>query len=136
MWEYECPSYTRIQMQRIQVDTYLEYHPQKLRSGLAHPDPVVETVSLGSVNSPEVRYTLHPKLEEAVDSGMLSALQQEAACYACQAHERILPSDERTGYLIGDGAGVGKGRTIAAIIYENYLLGRRRQHAGVHPGDG
>lgn len=26
----------------------------------------------------------------------------------------------------GDGAGVGKGRTIAAIIYENYLRGRRK----------
>lgn len=26
----------------------------------------------------------------------------------------------------GDGAGVGKGRTVAGIIYENYLLGRKR----------
>lgn len=29
-------------------------------------------------------------------------------------------------FLIGDGAGVGKGRTIAGIIYENYLLSRKR----------
>lgn len=28
--------------------------------------------------------------------------------------------------VTGDGAGVGKGRTIAGIIYENYLLGRKR----------
>lgn len=27
---------------------------------------------------------------------------------------------------LGDGAGVGKGRTIAGIIYENYLKGRKR----------
>ncbi len=26
----------------------------------------------------------------------------------------------------GDGAGVGKGRTIAGIIYENFLRGRNR----------
>ena len=26
----------------------------------------------------------------------------------------------------GDGAGVGKGRTIAGIIYENWLRGRKR----------
>lgn len=26
----------------------------------------------------------------------------------------------------GDGAGVGKGRTIAGIIYENYLRGRKK----------
>ena len=28
--------------------------------------------------------------------------------------------------VTGDGAGVGKGRTIAGIIYENYLHGRKR----------
>lgn len=26
----------------------------------------------------------------------------------------------------GDGAGVGKGRTIAGVIFENYLKGRKR----------
>jgi len=30
------------------------------------------------------------------------------------------------GHIPGDGAGVGKGRTIAGIIYENYLQGRKR----------
>jgi len=28
--------------------------------------------------------------------------------------------------VTGDGAGVGKGRTIAGIIYENYMRGRKR----------
>ena len=28
--------------------------------------------------------------------------------------------------LIGDGAGVGKGRTIAGLIYENFLQGRKK----------
>lgn len=28
--------------------------------------------------------------------------------------------------FVGDGAGVGKGRTIACVIFENYLLGRKR----------
>ena len=32
----------------------------------------------------------------------------------------------RAGFLIGDGAGVGKGRTIAGVIFENYLKGRKR----------
>lgn len=64
--------------------------------------------------------------EDIVDTGKISALQLEAALYACQAHERELPSGERVGYLIGDGAGVGKGRIIATIIYENYLLDRKR----------
>lgn len=28
--------------------------------------------------------------------------------------------------FLGDGAGVGKGRTIAGIIFENYLRGRKK----------
>ena len=32
----------------------------------------------------------------------------------------------RAGFLVGDGAGVGKGRTIAGIILENYLHGRNK----------
>ncbi|KAH7729381.1 protein F20H11.2 [Aphelenchoides avenae] len=108
-----------------QVGTFVEYHPVKLRTGLKHPDPVVETVSLSSVYPPDVKYTMSIP-EEAVDSGNISALQLEAAVYACQAHCSSLPSGERMGYLIGDGAGVGKGRTISTIIYENYVLGRTR----------
>ncbi|KAI6213229.1 hypothetical protein M3Y94_00125800 [Aphelenchoides besseyi] len=109
----------------IQVDTFTDYQPLKLRSGTKHPDPVVETASLSSVSAPEIRYHMTIP-EELIDSGKISALQLEAALYASQAHETKLPSGERVGYLIGDGAGVGKGRTIAAIIYENYLLGRKR----------
>ena len=33
---------------------------------------------------------------------------------------------ERKGFLLGDGAGVGKGRTIAGIIYENILNKRTK----------
>lgn len=43
-----------------------------------------------------------------------------------QQHEVLLPSGQRAGFLIGDGAGVGKGRTVAGIILENYLRGRKK----------
>lgn len=82
------------------MDTYIEYHPPKLRSGLAHPDSVVETVSLSSVISPDIKYIMTIP-EEIIDMGHISALQLEAALYACQAHEKRLPSGERMGYLIG-----------------------------------
>uniref|UniRef100_A0A8D0A6F0 Protein strawberry notch homolog 1 n=1 Tax=Sander lucioperca TaxID=283035 RepID=A0A8D0A6F0_SANLU len=107
------------------AETYAEYMPMKLKIGLRHPDPVVETSSLSSVNPPEVWYRLSIP-EEVIDRGSLSALQLEAITYAAQQHETFLPSGDRAAYLIGDGAGVGKGRTIAGIIYENYLLGRKR----------
>ncbi|KAG7215357.1 hypothetical protein INR49_022594 [Caranx melampygus] len=107
------------------AETYAEYMPMKLKIGLRHPDPVVETSSLSSVSPPDVWYRLSIP-EEAIDRGCLSALQLEAITYAAQQHETFLPSGDRAAYLIGDGAGVGKGRTIAGIIYENYLLGRKR----------
>ncbi|XP_026076234.1 protein strawberry notch homolog 1-like isoform X2 [Carassius auratus] len=107
------------------AETYAEYMPMKLRIGLRHPDPVVETSSLSSVNPPDVWYRLSIP-EETIDRGWLSALQLEAITYAAQQHETFLPNGDRASYLIGDGAGVGKGRTIAGIIYENYLLGRKR----------
>uniref|UniRef100_A0A673KSA8 Protein strawberry notch homolog 1 n=1 Tax=Sinocyclocheilus rhinocerous TaxID=307959 RepID=A0A673KSA8_9TELE len=107
------------------AETYAEYMPMKLRIGLRHPDPVVETSSLSSVNPPDVWYRLSIP-EETIDRGWLSALQLEAVTYAAQQHETFLPNGDRAAYLIGDGAGVGKGRTIAGIIYENYLLGRKR----------
>ncbi|NWZ24799.1 SBNO1 protein, partial [Asarcornis scutulata] len=107
------------------AETYAEYMPIKLKIGLRHPDPVVETSSLSSVTPPDVWYQTSIS-EETIDNGWLSALQLEAITYAAQQHETFLPNGDRAGFLIGDGAGVGKGRTIAGIIYENYLLGRKR----------
>lgn len=40
--------------------------------------------------------------------------------------EKHKPQSSKSVLVLGDGAGVGKGRTVAAIIFENYLLGRKR----------
>jgi hypothetical protein len=96
-----------------------------VKIGCNHPDSIVETSSLASVEPPEVWYNL--KMPSRLYSdGSLSALQLEAIVYSCQKHETFLPNKHRSGFLIGDGAGVGKGRTIAGIICENYLLGRKK----------
>uniref|UniRef100_A0A8C6T1H2 Protein strawberry notch homolog 2 n=1 Tax=Neogobius melanostomus TaxID=47308 RepID=A0A8C6T1H2_9GOBI len=107
------------------VDTYAEYKPSKSTIGISHPDIVVETNTLSSVPPPDITYTLSIP-EATINSGMLSALQLEAVIYACQQHEVILQNNQRAGFLIGDGAGVGKGRTVAGIILENYLKGRKK----------
>lgn len=96
-----------------------------VKIGRKHPDPVVETASLSSVEPTDVYYKLSIPLE-TMHSGQLSALQLEAITYSCQAHDHILPDGSRAGFLVGDGAGVGKGRTIAGIIFENYLKGRKK----------
>ncbi|XP_029469257.1 protein strawberry notch homolog 2 isoform X2 [Rhinatrema bivittatum] len=105
------------------AETYADYVPSKSKIGKHHPDRVVETSTLSSVPPPDVTYTLSLPSSTA-DNGSLSALQLEAIIYACQQHEVTLSSGQRAGFLIGDGAGVGKGRTVAAIIFENYLKGR------------
>ncbi|XP_030560834.1 protein strawberry notch [Drosophila novamexicana] len=107
------------------ADTYSSYWPSKLKGGSRHPDPVVETATLSSVELPDITYELALP-DKVKNSDRLSALQLEAVTYACQAHEQLLPSGQRAGFLLGDGAGVGKGRTVAAIIFENYLRGRKR----------
>lgn len=96
-----------------------------MKLGKKHPDPVVETASLSSVEPADVKYELSLP-SETINSGSLSALQLEAITYTCQQHDHILPDGSRAGFLIGDGAGVGKGRTIAGLIFENFLKGRKK----------
>ncbi|BES90477.1 Strawberry notch homolog [Nesidiocoris tenuis] len=107
------------------AETYADYMPSKLQLGIKHPDPVVETASLSSVEPTDVWYNVSIP-GATITSGALSALQLEAITYASQQHEHFLPDGSRAGFLIGDGAGVGKGRTIAGLIFENYLKGRKR----------
>ncbi|XP_049546223.1 protein strawberry notch [Anopheles darlingi] len=107
------------------AETYAEYWPAKLKIGKKHPDSVVETASLSSVEPSDVYYQLSIP-SETINCGLLSALQLESITYACQAHAHLLPDGTRAGFLVGDGAGVGKGRTIAGIIFENYMKGRKK----------
>ena len=71
-----------------------------MKLGLRHPDPVVETSSLSSVEPPNVHYKLSLP-EHVIDSGSLSALQLETIVYASQKHDTFLPSGHRGGFLIG-----------------------------------
>jgi hypothetical protein len=107
------------------ITTYANYRPSKLKFGHSHPDPIVESSSLSSVEPPQVWFDL--KLPpHVIEQVQLSSLQLEAVVYACQQHMNLLSDGSRAGFLIGDGAGVGKGRTIAGIIYQNYLEGRKK----------
>lgn len=96
-----------------------------VRIGERHPDPVVESSTLSGVDPPDIDYRLSLP-QEIIDEGRLSSAQLEAIAYACQRHEVMLPNGQRAGYLIGDGAGMGKGREIAGIIFENFLKGRKK----------
>ena len=80
-----------------------------------------------AVKLPPSSYPLWDSLpSDLIDNGKLSQLQLEGVLYACTQHQNILPSGERAGFFIGDGAGVGKGRQISGIIIDNFCRGRRK----------
>ena len=68
--------------------------------GDRHPDPVVETSSLASVELPDITYQLTIP-QEKIQLNTLSALQLETIVYASQRHNTFLPDGTRAGFLIG-----------------------------------
>ncbi|CAJ2659094.1 unnamed protein product [Trifolium pratense] len=106
-------------------ETFTDYRPSKLSIGPPHPDPVVETSSLSVVEPPEPTYV--PKIKDELEFfKSLSCLQIETLVYACQRHLQHIRNGARAGFFIGDGAGVGKGRTVAGLIWENWHHGRKK----------
>lgn len=94
---------------------------------VVHQHPVTTTLPISAVSLPPSTYPLLDALPPAlVQQGALSRLQLEGVLYACTKHLQLLPTGQRAGFFIADGAGVGKGRQIAAIILDNYARGRRR----------
>ncbi|KAK3282320.1 hypothetical protein CYMTET_9945 [Cymbomonas tetramitiformis] len=102
-----------------------QYQPAKLKDGLPHPDPVIESSSLASIEPPDIWY--HHHLQDIVAAGTLSGLQLESVVYAFQRFEgQQLPGNQRAGFFLGDGTGVGKGRQIAGTMVEHWRTGGRR----------
>jgi hypothetical protein len=124
---------------------YARYQPSRITFENAHPHAgsLVETFSMASVPMPPAAY--QPRLPaRLVKTGALSTAQLEAILYAGQAHTRYIPgafvpsepgtdllehahgADYRYGFFLGDGTGVGKGRTVAGIIMDNLCQGRAK----------
>eukprot|EP01047_Picozoa_sp_COSAG01_P019705 COSAG01_NODE_1103_length_11680_cov_13.513773_1_plen_187_part_00 len=110
-----------------EYDTFADYEPSKVQLGRRHPDQTVETSSMSAVPPPNPAYRLGlPR--ELIERGLISGLQLESIVYASMRHHITLPNgrNERAGFLLGDGAGIGKGRQISGVIYENFRRGRER----------
>ena len=71
-----------------------------MKVGIKHPDLVVETASMSSVEPPDVWYEMEIP-DSTISPGKLSALQLESVTYACQQHEHFLPDESRAGFLVG-----------------------------------
>jgi hypothetical protein len=104
---------------------FVRYVSRPFPGAAKHPARLVETASMAAVEPPEMSYqTALPP--EVISEGRISVVQLERVVAAGQRHGQTLADGSRAGYFLGDGTGVGKGRTLAAIIYDNYLQGRRR----------
>lgn len=136
--------------------SYLEYAPKKFHQGKPHPDVLVESASLSATDLPDIHYELHlpkklidsgllssPQLETVVYSSQVheeflplvkkkASIANKVDAAAAKASKKnpvaayVGDTAMRKGFFLGDGAGVGKGRQLAGIIYENWLQGRRR----------
>ena len=133
------------------VDTFSQYTPpewiQKLRprkevdhdaqsyTAKSHSSPACESGLLSSVCGPIPSDACLEVVRDLYEEGNLSALQLEGSALAIQRHCRLLSANEsgirmRSGFFLGDGAGVGKGRQIAAVLRDSFSRSVKRQRAG------
>ena len=100
----------------------------------SHPHTKNAKHNDSDVSLPDTDFPIYETLGRAADTGRLSQLQLEAALHACSSHAKFLPAvaantpalavlgrGPRLGFFCGDGAGVGKGRTIAAVILDSVV---------------
>ena len=114
-------------------ELFQEYEPQAVLEGIEkHPTASFQTTSLSFVRTPDVDASsirlvaLVRAGSHSPSEGALSSLQLETVIHAVARHEQTLPgSASAAGFFLGDGPGVGKGRQVAAIIYEHWLRGRK-----------
>ena len=127
--------------------TFEEYVPTVAVEGARpHPAPIVESAAMAAVDAPSTDYEvdLMPGVFEGYvnEDGIyvgISDIQLEAIALAGAAHNQMLPSGERRGFLIGDGTGVGKAREALGIIMDDLIkrgTGKRRKAVFITKNDG
>jgi len=110
------------------TDSIFEHYqtqPLRLKNTQPHPAKVSESAAMSAIEPPVVTYK--PNIPQSVvENGVLSDVQLEAISYAGQSHSQTLPNGNTRGFFLGDGTGIGKGRTIAGMMLDNYNQGRKK----------
>ena len=87
--------------------SFIDWCPYEGEDTNPHPSPVCEPINLSCTSLPALVYAMQSEVTKE-----LSTLQVETI-------RRIFQSfSARGGFLLGDCTGVGKGRTIAGVLYE------------------
>lgn len=147
--DYQTLDWTPIEGGNITDALYEAYSLQSIRilGAKAHPTKLVQSAAMASVAPPKPSYRPHLPAE-VVERGLLSDAQLETVIYAGEAHSQFLAGswsvdptldivaaarDDaetsvrfRSGFMLGDGTGAGKGRQVAGILLDNWLKGRRK----------
>lgn len=117
----------RIKRKELTDSIFEQYQTQPLRVANAQPHPakVSESAAMSAIEPPPITYK--PNIQQdIIDKGVVSAVQLEAISYAGQSHSQTLPNGTTRGFFLGDGTGIGKGRTIAGMMLDNYNRGRKK----------
>jgi hypothetical protein len=148
---YEVIDNPRSEERDDRVGIFQRYEPQSVRfpDAQPHPTPLCETSALATIAPPKPDVTIRLPNRLVQEQDGISEAQLEAVLYAAQAHSQYLPgfyqlpaeddsrldiSTEgspgafkvRRGWFLGDGTGVGKGRSVAGIIMSNWAEGRKQ----------
>lgn len=117
----------RVKRKELTDSIFEQYQtqPLKLKNTQPHPAKVSESAAMSAIEPPPITYT--PNLpKNIVEKGVVSDVQLEAISYAGQSHSQTLPNGTTRGFFLGDGTGIGKGRTIAGMMLDNYNQGRKK----------
>ena len=117
----------RVKRKELTDSIFEQYQtqPLKLKNTQPHPAKVSESAAMSAIEPPPITYK--PNIsQDIIDKGVVSAVQLEAISYAGQSHSQTLPNGTTRGFFLGDGTGIGKGRTIAGMILDNYNQGRKK----------
>ena len=110
--------------QNEEVKVFDTYQPrQTIKGTQPHLAKLVESAAMAAVKSPKSDY--QPSLLKKTLK-FISDAQAETIILAGSSFRKILPNGLRQGFSIGDGTGVGKGRTIAAIILDHWNQGHKK----------
>ena len=121
------------------VDKCVEGNNSSHKNIEPHSSPACESGLLASVSAPKPNEECLVIVRDMVREGRLSALQVEGVALAIQRHCHLLPASDdsfsnnqgtakrrvRAGFFIGDGAGIGKGRQISAILRDSFSRSTR-----------
>lgn len=117
----------RVKRKELTDSIFEQYQtqPLKVKNAQPHPAKVSESAAMSAIEPPPIKYK--PSIPQSIiDNGVVSDVQLEAISYAGQSHSQKLPNGTTRGFFLGDGTGIGKGRTIAGMMLDNYNQGRKK----------